>query len=250
MPYKQIFARLYPAHDLATQTMSDLLTFLPDGRLNVAFSAVPEIVDLGLQAPTLSTLVISGAMRGNFQSATTPDGHYTLSIDTFPYLDKTEYWLTHTDHTNGKFKRAKLTSEGLPNQPNQPGVVASPAGTFFLVDDSGTVRLFRAADFEEAGTFQLTHANTANFIVALAVSDDDQFIAGLSSWKDIVLYNVGARRVAFVRQIRDGVGWYDLDLGYIIMVNSTEAIITVGISQSANDEQNARFSVNAFRFYP
>ncbi len=100
----------------------------------------------------------------------------------------------------------------------------------------------------EAGTYQIANANTENRVLALAVSADGRLIAGLSSWKDIVLYNVAERKVAFVRQIRDGIGWYDSSQAYILIAGDAEAIVTLGISQQANAEGKSYLSLNAFQF--
>ena len=247
MPYKQIFTRAYP-FDALSGDLGDIISLLPDGRLSIRLSSGPEVVDIGVQEPIISTLVLTGDESN--QAAETPDGRYRLEIDTFDFEGDTEFWLVHIDKANGKFKRAKLTSAFREGTETEPRVAVSPGGTFFLADDSGTLRLYTAAHFVEAGTFQVAHAKTENRIVALAVSADERLIAGLSSWKDIVLYNVPDRKVAFVRQIRDEVGWYDSTPAHILVAGNAEAIVTVGLSHEANTEKNPRFSINAFRFIP
>ncbi len=235
MPYKQIFTRAYP-FDALSGDLGDIISLLPDGRLSIRLSSGPEVVDIGVQEPIISTLVLTGDESN--QAAETPDGRYRLEIDTFDFEGDTEFWLVHID---------KVFREGTETEPR---VAVSPGGTFFLADDSGTLRLYTAAHFVEAGTFQVAHAKTENRIVALAVSADERLIAGLSSWKDIVLYNVPDRKVAFVRQIRDEVGWYDSTPAHILVAGNAEAIVTVGLSHEANTEKNPRFSINAFRFIP
>src|SRR5262249_48137102 len=119
---------------------------------------------------------------------------------------------------------------------------------YFIVDDGGTVRLYSAAHLVDMGAFQLAHTDTENRIAALAASSDERLIAGLSSWKDIVLYNVPERRVAFVRQIKDSVGWYDPSEAHIVVIGNAEAIVTVGLSHAAGRPDDPLVSVNAFRF--
>ena len=85
-------------------------------------------------------------------------------------------------------------------------------------------------------------------MLALAVSADCRLVAALSVWKDIVLYNVAERKVAFVRQIRDGIGWYDSPRAYILVAGDAEAIVTLGISQQGNAEGRSYLSLNAFQF--
>ncbi len=246
MPYKQVFARVYAEDVLGNRSLDDALTFLPDGRLSVQFAASPELVDIGVHTPVVSSLVLTGDDPA--QSADTPDRRYHVEIEMFDHQGVSEYWLIHTDQANGKFKRTKLNSEYRPGATGGPRVVASPGGAFFLTDDSGTIRLYSAPHLVEAGVFQVAHSKTENRIVALAVSGDDRLIAGLSSWKDIVLYNVSERRVAFVRQIRDEIGWYDAMPAHILVAGNAEAIVTVGASRGANGQDARRLSVNAFRF--
>ncbi len=245
MPYKQVFARVYADDVLGSRSLDDALTFLPDGRLSVQFASSPELVDIGIHEPAVSSLVLTGDDPA--LSADTPDKRYHVEIESFNHQGVTEFWLIHTDQANGKFKRAKLNSEYRPGSSTGPRVAVSPGGAFFLTDDSGTVRLYTSKHLMEAGVFQVAHPKSENKIVALAVSSDDRLIAGLSSWKDIVLYNVPDRRVAFVRQIRDEVGWYDAMPAHILVAGNAEAIVTVGASKGPNG-QNRRLSVNAFRF--
>src|SRR4051812_4598153 len=140
LPYKQVFARLYNADALADQPLEKVCAFLPDGRLSIGLNAAPEIVDIGVHEPRLSTVVLSGSDQS--LAATTPDGHYEVEIVAFPHAGTNEYWLIHTDKANGKFKRTKLNTEWRENAANEPKVVVSPGGSFFIVDDSGTVRLY------------------------------------------------------------------------------------------------------------
>lgn len=247
MPYKQVFGKLYSGDSLGQQTPDEVLALLPDGQLNIQLGGRSEVLNLGVAHPTASTVILSGDLP--YQDATTPDGRYSVEINTFPHEGVNEYWLIHTDLANGKFRRAKLSSEWRPaGVAQQPRVTASPDSAFFIADDCGTIRLYSAAHFIEAGTFQVAHANTENRVLALAISADGRLIASLSSWKDIVLYNVAERKVAFVRQIRDGIGWYDSPQAYILVVGDAEAIVTLGISQQANAERKSYVSLNAFQF--
>ncbi len=247
MPYKQVYGKLYSGDSLGQQTPGEVLALLPDGQLSVQLAGRSEVLNLGVAHPSASTLVMSGDLP--FQFAVTPDGRYSVEISPIEHEGTTEYWLIHTDQANGKFKRAKLSSEWrAAGTGNQPRVTASPDSAYFIADDSGTIRLYSAPHLIEAGTYQIANANTENRVLALAVSADGRLIAGLSSWKDIVLYNVAERKVAFVRQIRDGIGWYDSSQAYILIAGDAEAIVTLGISQQANAEGKSYLSLNAFQF--
>ncbi len=245
MPYKQIFTRLYDAANLGDQSLEEALALLPDGRLSVGLAASADVIDIGINEAYVSTEVLSGDEMS--ESAETPDGRYFVEVATYPHEGTNEYWLSHTDQANGKFKRAKLNTEWRTNGMTQPRVVVSPGGSYFIVDDSGTVRLYSAPHLLEAGAFQVAHINTENRIVALAVSTDERLIVGLSAWKDIVLYSVADRRVAFVRQIRDEIGWYDPNNAHIMLVGNAEAIVTIGIADRVDAPDTPRVAVNAFK---
>jgi hypothetical protein len=246
VPYKQIFGRVYQADALGNRELNDLFDLLPDGRLSIRLANAPEVVDVSIKERVLSTMIFAGGLP--YDEAQSPDGRYRVQIDTFPHQGATEFWLVHTDQANGKFKRAKLNTEWRTEGRYRPRVAASPGGAFFLADDSGTIRLYSAAHLVDIGAFQVAHSNTENRVVALAVSADERLIAGLSSWKDIVLYSVPERRVAFVRQIKDTVGWYDPSQAHILLAGDAEAIITAGVGRVSSAEPS--LSVNAFRFIP
>jgi hypothetical protein len=245
LSYKQVFTQLYPADAAGSRPPDELFTILPNGGLSIQFGETPDIVDLGVSAPTLSTMVLSGG--GTYQEVETSDGRCHLSIEAFIHQGNTEFWLIHTDHANGKFRRAKLNTEWRGQGRHAPRVALSPNGTFFVVDDSGTVRLYSTTHLSDIGAFQVAHAHTENRIVALACTPDERLIAGLSSWKDVVIYNVEERRVAFVRQIKDNLGWYDHDQAYIVIAGAAEAIITAGISQGSASQGIPNWSINVFQ---
>ncbi len=246
LPYKQIFGRVYQADALGDRELNDLFALLPDGRLSIQLAKTPEVMDITLKEPVLSTMIFTGGLA--YDEALTPDGRYQLQIETTPHQGVTEFWLIHTDRANGKFKRAKLNTEWESKGRYRPRIAVSPGGAFFLADDAGTIRLYSAAHLLDIGAFQVAHSNTENRVVALAVSADERLIAGLSSWKDIVLYSVPERRVAFVRQIKDTVGWYDPSLAHILLAGNAEAIVTVGVGQASSAQPG--LSVNAFRYIP
>jgi hypothetical protein len=246
LPYKQVFGRVFPTDALGDRELNDLFALLPDGRLSIQLANAPEVVDIAIKEPVLSTMIFAADMAND--QAETADGRYRLQIDTFPHHGTNEFWLIHTDQANGRYKRAKLNTEWQTEKHYRPRIAVSPGGTFFLADDSGTIRLYSAAHLVDIGAFQVAHSNTDNCVVALAVSADERLIAGLSRWKDIVLYSVPERRVAFVRQIKDPVGWYDPSLAHILLAGNAEAIITVGVGQAPNAAPG--LSVNAFRFIP
>jgi hypothetical protein len=52
--------------------------------------------DLGVSAPTLSTMILSAG--GSYQEVETPDGRCHLSIEAFIHQGNTEFWMIHTDH--------------------------------------------------------------------------------------------------------------------------------------------------------
>jgi hypothetical protein len=245
LSYKQVFSQLYPLDAPSSAIPDDLFTLLPDGSLSIRFGAIPDVVELGVSVPTLSTMILSGG--GSYQEVNTPDGRCHLNIEAFIHQGSTEFWLIHMDHANGKFRRAKLNAEWRSREGHTPRVALSPNGTFFAVDDSGTVRLYSAAHLSDIGAFQVAHAHTENRIVALACTPDERLIAGLSSWKDVVIYNVEERRVAFVRQIKDNLGWYDHDQAYIFLAGNAEAIITAGISQGSASKGVPSWSINVFQ---
>ncbi len=245
--YKQVFTRLYPTGALLDRPLSDAVAFLPDGRLAIRLANKPEVIDLGVQQPAPSVILLTGDESA--QDIETPDRRYRLEIDTFPQGDVTEFWLIHTDLANGKFKRVKLNTEWANHAGRiRPRLAASPKGTFFLVDDSGVVRLYSAAHMLEIGTFLVAHPHTENQIVALAVSAGEQIVAALSSWSDVFLYSIPERRVVFVRNIRDGIGWYDPNYGYVLVTDDVQAIVTIGVSSAEySPQRESRLSVNAFR---
>ena len=77
-------------------------------------------------------------------------------------------------------------------------------------------------------------------------------LAGLSRWKDIVLYNIPERKLEFVRQIRDQTGWYDQGPGLILLAGDGVGIVTVGIGRDVEAPQDGPpvLSVNGFQFIP
>ncbi|MCC7447851.1 MAG: hypothetical protein IT324_10555 [Anaerolineae bacterium] len=244
--YKQVFTRLYPTGAFLDRSLRDAVTFLADGRLAIRLATKPDVIDLGIQQPAPSTLVLSGDESP--QEIETPDRRCRLEIDSFPQYNVTEFWLIHTDRPSGKFTRAKLTTEWEHHAGNiQPRLTVSPNGAYFLVDDSGVVRLYSAADLTEIGAFQVARAHTENRIVALAVSAGEQMIAALSSWSDVFLYSIPERRVVFVRNIRDGIGWYDPNYGYVMVTDDALAIVTIGVSSPEySPQREPGVSVNAF----
>jgi hypothetical protein len=249
VPYKQVFAHLYTAGIADLNPIGEAMSILPDGdlKVNLGSRLLPEIVALGVPNVALSRLVM--ANEGNQQTVASPDGRYQVEVDTFVHEGITEYWLIHIDKANGKFKRAKLASDY--RSPAQgPRVAISPRGSYFMVDDSGTIRIYSTPHLVEAGVFQIAHASTENRIVALAVSADERMIVGLSCWKDIVLYSVTERKVVFVRQIRDGSGWYDARYCSIMLLGNTQAIATIGSSSNPGSVNSLQVSVNAFKFIP
>ncbi len=239
MAYRQIFAQLYPASE-SLNPLAERFALLPDGRLSVHIAEVAEVVETAWSvAEPTSTLVMDGVM--GYRSAVTRDGRFRLELDFFTRNGRIEFWLIHTDSATGRVHRVKLNTEAEQMPQNPPRVTVSPRGDFFLVDDSGTVRLYDAPYLGEIGVFQIAHANTGNAIIALTVTPDERFVAGLSLWKDVVVYDVNARKVTFVRQIRDTLGWYEREPAYLMLAYDAALILSVGMS-------NATLGVNAFQF--
>jgi hypothetical protein len=246
--YKRVLARSYPISALSGREPGDWLALLPDGRLSIRLASAPEAIDIGVRQPASSTVVLGGATA--HLDAVTPDSRYRVEIGTFDHGGVTEFWLIHTDQTSGKFKRAKLTAESTGQGQVSPRVAVSPGGAFFLADDGGTVRLYDVAHLLDMGTFQVAHAHTGNPVAVLAVSADERFVAGLSSWKDLILYHVPERQVVFVRHIKDDTGWYDPALAHVLIAGDAEAIATVGASSDASRRDAACCSVSVFQRFP
>lgn len=240
MPYKQVFSQLYPAS--SAHLLDEHFFVLADGRLSIQVGGTAEQIDIETDtASQLSDVVMAG--KGAYRRALSPDGRFRLELDFFQRGALTEYWLIHTDVATGRVRRIKLNTELPGPSLAAPRVTVSPGGSFFLVDDSGVIRLYSAAHLTEVGVFEVAFPHTENAVIALAVTTDDRLIAALSLWKDIVIYDVERRRVAFVRQIRDALGWYDPHPAQILLVGNADAIVSAGASQDA-------LSVNAFQFVP
>ncbi len=237
MPYKQVFAHLYPG--FTDISIAERLLFLPDGRLRVQIGSQPEMLETGFAQSVLPSQQVLDGKR-LYHQATTPDGRYTLELAFYERNAITEFWLIHTDVATGRVRRAKLNTESETPSQATPRITVSPQGRFFLVDDNGVVRLYSAAHLTGAGVFQVAHANTENQIIALAVSASEKTIIGLSQWKDIVVYDTEQQRVSFVRQISDALGWYDPVPAYVLLVGDTDLILSVGAAQGT-------LSVNAFQ---
>jgi hypothetical protein len=246
--YKHFFSRLYDDVAVGSHDLRKAVTFLPDGHLRVHLSLVPDVVDLGVQKVSTSAMLLLGRIPQ--EAVQTFDGRYQVQIESAESQGMTEFWLIYTDQVSGKFKRVKLSSEGHAPGSNRPRVSQTPSGKLFLADDCGIVRLYDTSQLAEVGVFQMAHPDSENQVIALAISADEQYIAGLSSWKNLVLYNVVERRVIFVRQIRDKVGWYDLSSALILLTADAEVIVTVGIGYMAARQDQAVYAVNAFRSMP
>ncbi len=236
MPYKQVFAHLYPQAD---RLLEECVSLLADGRLNIDCGAAEQI-DIGLtESVSLSKVVMAGNRA--YRRAFSPDGRYQLELDFYEHSGLTEYWLIHTDAATGRVRRAKLNTELPGLSLAAPRITIAPGGSYFIVDDSGVLRLYSTAHMADVGVFQVAFPNTENTVIALAATPDDRLIVALSMWKDIVLYDVGQRRVVFVRQIRDSLGWYDSQPAHILITQNAEAIVSLGVSDST-------LSINIFQF--
>ncbi len=180
----------------------------------------------------------------------TPDERFSMRLIVRPFGSHREFWVEHTDERARRSYRVRLSTEVDSDSPNRPRLAVIPQADLFAVDDDGIVRLFTTRHCMAAGVFQVAHAGTDNQIESLAISASGNIIAGLSRWKDIVLFNVPERRLDLVRQIRDEVGWYDQGPGLIMLADDARAIVSVGTGQPANAPPNVPpvLSVNGFGF--
>src|SRR5258708_29335478 len=154
MVYKQVFSRQYAADSFGNRSIADAVALLSEGRLSIRIaSGSDDVIDIGTHDVRLSTNVLFGDSA--HESAQTPDERYSVEINTVRYGDTIEYWLVHLDQAKGEFKRAKLTSDYSDDPTRQPRVTVSPSGSYFLVDDSGTVRLYTSPHLVDAGPFQI-----------------------------------------------------------------------------------------------
>jgi hypothetical protein len=251
VPYKQIFGQTYPATALKNSPANDVLSLSADGHLSIGRSddddASPDaagMVDIGAQAAVTSVQVLG---FGDAQQATTADEQYYVRIETFVHDGSREFWLIHEDRTTGKFKRLKLNAQGK-FKTGKPRITVSAGSGLFLADDAGTIRVYRTDTMADLGAFQIAHIDSENQVVALAVSSNERLIAGLSSWKDIVVYDVQQKRIVFVRQIKDSVGWYVAALAQILLISEAEVIATAGLGRDSSGQPS--LSVNVFRQIP
>jgi hypothetical protein len=249
VPYKHAFSRLYPVSALGNRPLASAFTLQADGRLAIDLNGQQELIDLlnAKAAYPQSSPVIT---EQTTDRAITPDRRFGVQVVVQPFGTAQEYWLHHIDRATGRSRRIRLSTEFRPHTPRTPRVAVSPRGYFFIVDDDGTVRLFTAQHLTAVGVFQVAHSSTENRIVSLAISAQETLLVGLSSWKDIVLYNIVERRLVFIRQIRDQVGWYDQGPGLIALAGEGEAVVTIGIGHPHHTplEDPPMISVNGFRF--
>ena len=244
---------MFPLDDLGDRSLEDAFVLGETGSFIINLASVQEAIPLitdGSRLPCRpSNLVLAGDTP---DQVITRDGRFSVRVLTRPFGDKQEYWLQHTDEWASRSYRVRLSAEVRPDNLYRPRIALAPGADLFVADDDGTVRLYGVRHFMAAGVFQVAHTSTDNQIVALAISHSGKFLAGLSRWKDIVLYNVPERRLDFVRQINDQVGWYDQDPGLIMLAGDGEGIVTVGIGQNVDAALDAppAISVNGFRFIP
>ncbi len=242
LSFKRIFTRLIDQSAVGGRPLSDAVFFSPDGSLSIQLGDTPETLEMDTTALQNSTLLIAGKETPTLIS--TRDERYRIELDRIQHRDLTEFWILLADHEASRIRRFKLNTEWRTPKDYAPRIAVSPDDKLFVADDCGIVRLYSAPDLENIGTFQIAHPETGNHIAALAISVGGRYIVGLSSWKNIVLYNVPEQRVVFVRQIQDSVGWYHPLSAYILVSPEAEVIVTVGLGQV---QGNPVYSVNAFR---
>jgi hypothetical protein len=253
VPYRLAFTRIFLLSDLGDRSLEHAFTLDERGALNINLDSSQEILPVVTDHSRLpsppSTLVISGDTP---DQVITRDGRFSVRILTRPFGNKQEYWLQHTDEWASRSYRVRLSAEVRADDRQRPRIALAPGADLFIADDDGTVRLYGMRHFMTLGAFQVAHSSTDNQIVALAISSAGTLLAGLSRWKDIVLYNVPERKLDFVRQIHDQVGWYDRGPGLIMLAGDGEAIVTVGVGQDIEAAHDAPpvLSVNGFQFIP
>lgn len=244
--YRRIFTRLY--EDVEGRDLNGVVGVSPDGLLDIRLAKPPDAVDLGIKHEHLtpSSMLIGGDTP--HQHVRSADGRHQFDIEALDYRGISEFWLRYTERESGNFRRIKLNAEGRPPIRYRPRVAVAPGGDFFVVDDIGIVRLYGLPTLSEIGTFQLASPNTDNRLVALAVSADNQYVAGMSSWKNVILYSLPERRVLFVRQIQDKIGWYGEGSAYIGLPAGAEIIVAIGASQAPGSPGQMAYSVNVFKY--
>ena len=253
MPYRLAFSRIFPLSDLGDRSLEHAFRLGDDGSLIIDLDGgqerLPLVTDPARLPCTPSTLLIAGETP---DQVITRDGRFSVRILTRPFGSKQEYWLQHTDEWASRSYRVRLSAEVRPESLQRPRIALSPQADLFIADDDGTVRLYGVRHFMTAGVFQVAHTSTDNQIVALAISAAGTLLAGLSRWKDIVLYNIPERKLEFVRQIRDQTGWYDQGPGLILLAGDGEGIVTVGTGRDVEAAQDGPpvLSVNGFQFIP
>ncbi len=248
MPYKHAFSRQYPVPALGDRPLDEAFALQANGRLTINLADQQESITLLDGDQYAESIPIFTSDNGEW--AVTQDQRYSVQIVTQAFGSTQEYWLHHVDRATGRNRRVRLSAEYHANDSRRPRVAVSPKGYFFIVDDDGTIRLYIAKHLTAAGVFQVAHANTDNYIVSVAISAEEKLLVGLNSWKDIVLYNIVERRLVFVRQIRDAIGWYDQGPGLIALAGEGEAVVTVGIGNPHGSPPDSppAVSVNGFRY--
>ncbi len=251
VPFKHAFSRLYPHSALGNRTLSTAFVLQENGLLIVDLDGEQEAIQMLADNPAKrcqpSRVVLA---EQNLDRVATPDERFSMRLIIRPFGSRQEYWVEHMDERARRSYRVRLSTEVDPDNPYRPRLAVIPDAELFVVDDDGIIRLFTVRHCMAAGVFQVAHASTDNQIASLAISASGNLLAGLSRWKDIVLFNVPERRLEFVRQIRDDVGWYDQGPGLILLADDARAIITIGTGQPASAPPNTPpvLSVNGYRF--
>jgi WD40 repeat protein len=246
--YKQIFSLQYPVAALGGRPINSAVVPRSDGTVELVLNGLPTSIPLVDSATpcTWSTLIFP---RNASATISTDDSRYRAAIVQQEFETHAEYWIEHTDWAAGRSHRVKLSAVPGQSAGWEPALAISPRGHYIITDDDGTVRLYAADTMIPAGAFQVSHVSTDNRITALAITPDETIVAALSSWKDVVLYSITERKIIFVRQVRDPVGWYDQGPGMIGVAQEGIAILAVGIGIPRQGDEPAGpvISVSGFR---
>lgn len=245
VPYKQILSKLYPLRSLGDRPLDSGFSFTESGQIRIHLSGHKETLAL-FEAHATSQWSTSQLDIMLSTYAETPDRRVAVKIVEQQYESSKEYWLHYANHETGQKQQVQLASNSSGTGARRPRVAISSQGQWFVADDGGTVRVYAARNFTEAGAVTVAHASQDNRIISLALSPDETLLAGLSTWKDVVLYSIAKRRLLFIRQIRDELGWYEQEPGTVLISADGSAIITIatGHKQHAGTQYIA---LNAFR---
>jgi len=243
LSFKRVYTRLYDQAAVRVTHLHDSVRFVQPGSLEICLTETPEVLEIA-SAPLEASTALFGGGPPPKAPLITRDQRYQISLDRSEHMNRSEFWITCIDQSDNKVRRLKLNTEWSAPMEFPPRIALSPDERLLVSDDGGVVRLHSFPELASIGSFQIAHPETGNNVAALSLGAGGRFLAGLSTWKNIVLYNLLEQRVVFVRQIQDSVGWYQPTSAYIMLSPGAEVIVTVGMGQA---QGKSVYSVNAFR---